>query len=89
MTYKECPISFRLKHDKIYISYDETIIEKHKKLYDLKNNRILGLDLNPNYIGLSILKFDINNDFQILHKEVFDISKLQSNGSKNKVKFEL
>ena len=89
MTYKKCPISFRLKHNKIYISYDETIIEKHKKIYNLKDNRILGLDLNPNYIGLSILKFDLTNNFQILHKEVFNISKLQSNGSKNKVKFEL
>lgn len=89
MTNKECPISFRLKNDKMFISYDETIIEKNKKLNDLKQNRILGIDLNPNFIGLSILKFNENNDFQVLLKEVFDITQLQANGSKNKVKFEL
>ena len=89
MMNKECPISFRIKHDKIFISYDETIIEKHKRLNDLKQNRILGIDLNPNFIGLSILKFDDKDDFQVLFKEVFDLTQLQNEGSKNKVKFEL
>lgn len=63
MLNKKCPISFRIKHDKVYVSYDETIVEMHKKLHDLKSNRILGIDLNPNFIGLSILKFDINDQF--------------------------
>ena len=89
MLNNESPVSFRIKNDKVFISYDEAIVEKNKKLNDLKQNRILGIDLNPNFIGLSILKFDDNNNFQVLLKEVFDISQLQFNGSKNKVKFEL
>ena len=89
MINKECPISFRIKNNKIIITYDETFIEKNKSLYDLKQNRILGIDLNPNFIGLSILKFNKKNDFQILFKEVFNITQLQQFGSKNKVKFEL
>ena len=76
MLNKECPISFRIKKDKIFISYDETIIEKNKRLLDLKENRILGIDMNPNFIGLSILKFEKNDTFNILFKEVFDISEL-------------
>ena len=86
---RESPISFRIKKNKVFISYDETIVEKSKKLNDLKQNRILGIDLNPNFIGLSILKFDNKNIFQVLLKEVFDITKLQTNGSNDKVKFEL
>lgn len=89
MLSKECPISFRIKNGKVFISYDETIIEKKRRLQDLKQDRILGIDLNPNFIGLSILKFDIKRNFQILHKEVFDVSQLQAHGSKNKVRFEL
>ena len=89
MENRKCPISVRIKANRIFISYDETSIEEKKHLHNLKNNRVLGIDLNPNFIGLSILKFDCQDNFQILHKEVFDISELQSNGSKNKVKFEL
>ena len=60
---KECPVSFRIKGNRALISYDETIVEKNRRLSDLKDNRVLGIDLNPNYIGLSILKFDKNNEF--------------------------
>ena len=84
-----CSISFRLKNNKIYISYNEQIIEKQKKFNNLKNNRVLGIDLNPNFIGLSILKFNEKDNFDILRKEVFDILELQNTGTKNKVKFEL
>ena len=62
----------------MFISYDETIIEKHKRLNDLRQNRILGIDLNPNFIGLSILKFNDKDDFQVLFKEVFDLTQLQN-----------
>lgn len=73
----------------MYIAYDEQVVEKHKRLKDLKQDRILGIDLNPNFIGLSVLKFSKDDNFQVLLKEVFDITKLQSNGTKDKVKFEL
>lgn len=89
MINKLCPISFRLKNNRIYISYDQSIIEHEHKLYNLKQNRVLGIDLNPNYIGLSILKFNNDNTFNVLNKEVFNITQLQNVGSKNKVKFEL
>lgn len=73
MINKECPISFRIKNNKVFISYDEKAVEKDKHIKDLHQDRILGIDLNPNYIGLSVLKFR-NNDFQVLFKEVFDLS---------------
>lgn len=63
MLNKESPVSFRIKNDKVFISYDETVVEKNKKLNNLKQNRILGIDLNPNFIGLSILKFNEKNNF--------------------------
>lgn len=42
----------------------------------MKANRVLGLDLNPNYIGLSIIEFDKNDEFKVLHKRVFDLTNL-------------
>ena len=89
MQNKSAPISFRIRDDKLYISYDETLIEKEKQFKNLKQNRILGLDLNPNYIGVSVLEFDDNDKFKIIHKKVFDITELNEYGNKNKTKYEL
>ena len=76
---------------KLYIIFDECKLE-YEKYTDLKTNRIIGIDLNPNAIGLSILEFDKNNSesFKVLHKEVIDTYKLNRKTiSNNKRKFEL
>lgn len=93
-------VAFRIKNDFIYISIDEASLNLKEKFKNLKQNRVLGLDLNPNYIGLSILEFNKNDQFKILHKQVFDLSNLNVTSKKsssdkvskylnNKRKFEL
>ena len=89
MENKVSPVSFRIKNDNLYISYDESIIEQYKRFKGLKQNRILGIDLNPNYIGLSILEFDSKDEFKVTHKRVYDLSELNESETTNKVKFEL
>lgn len=88
MSEKKIPVTIRLKKDKIYLSYDEKIVEKEKQFKGLFANRVLGIDLNPNYFGISILEFNKNDNFKVLHKEVINMTKLQKK-SKNKVHFEL
>ena len=88
MEEKKTPITVRLKNDRIYLTYDEKIVEKEKQFKNLKSNRVLGIDLNPNYFGISIIEFDNNNEFKVIHKEVIDLEELQSK-SKNKIHFEL
>ena len=88
MEEKKTPITVRLKNDRIYLTYDEKIVEKEKQFKGLKSNRVLGIDLNPNYFGISIIEFDNNNEFKILYKEAIDVSELQSE-SKNKIHFEI
>ena len=89
MRNKQSPVSFRIKNDNLYITYDETVIESFKKFKELKSNRILGIDLNPNYIGLSVLEFDDKDEFKIIHKRVYDLSELNDNASTNKVRYEI
>ena len=55
---KKIPVTIRLKKDKVYLTYDEKIVEKEKQFKNLFQNRILGIDLNPNYFGISILEFN-------------------------------
>lgn len=88
MSEKKIPVTFRLKKDKIYLSYDEKIVEKEKQFRNLFQNRVLGIDLNPNYFGISIIEFNQKDKFKVLYKEVIDLTELQKK-SKNKVHFEL
>ena len=57
MNEKKIPISVKVKNDNIYFTYDEKIVEKEKQFKDLKSNRVLGIDLNSNYFGISIIEF--------------------------------
>ena len=83
------PVTFGIKNDNLYIPYDESVIEKEKQFSNLKDNRILGIDLNPEYIGFSILEFNDKDEFKILHKELIELTDLQDQDNRNKVKFEL
>ena len=76
MVEKKLPITFILKKDKVHLSYDEKVVEKEKQFKGLFQNRILGIDLNPNYFGISILEFNHKDKFKILHKEVIDLNEL-------------
>lgn len=87
MENRTIPVTVKYKNRNIYITFDEGLLSK-KKQTGLFSNRILGIDLNPNYIGLSVLEFDKNDGFSVMHKEVYDLSLLQRRG-KNKAKHEL
>ena len=93
-------VTFKIKDDYVFITYDESKINLNEKFKDLKTNRVIGLDLNPNYIGLSVLEFNKNDEFKVLYKQGFDLSNLNVTSKKsstdksskyltNKRKFEL
>ena len=87
---KNATVSVRLNNDYIWITYDEKLLCNSVKFNKLKDNRILGLDLNPNYIGLSVIEFDKEDKFEVLHKQVFDLKKLtDKNVSNNKRQYEI
>ena len=88
MSEKKIPVTIRLKKDHIYLSYDEKIVEKEKQFKNLFKNRVLGIDLNPNYFGISIIEFNHQDKYKVIHKEVIDLNELQKQ-SKNKIHHEL
>ena len=76
MSEKKIPITIRLKKDHIYLSYDEKIVENYRKFHNLFQNRVLGIDLNSNYFGISIIEFNHQDKYKVIHKEVIDVSEL-------------
>ena len=97
---KQLTLTVSLNNEYIWLTFDESLLNLQEKFQNLKSNRVLGIDLNPNYIGLSILEFNKNDEFKVLHKQVFDLSALNVTSKKsskdksskyltNKRKFEL
>ena len=74
-------VSVKLSDKYVWLTYDESLIydSRYKSLH---SKRVLGIDMNPNYIGLSVIEFDKNDEFKVLHKRVFDLSKLTISSGK-------
>lgn len=72
---KKMPVTVKFTGNHLYLTYDESLI--YNEAYKgLKHNRVLGIDMNPNYIGVSVIEFGKNDEFKVLHKEVFDLTAL-------------
>ena len=80
---KQITVTVSFNNEYVWISFDESLLKLEEEFKDLKKNRIIGLDLNPNYIGLSVLEFDKNDNFKILYKQVFDFTKLNQKSGKS------
>lgn len=82
--YNSTPITYKLGKDFIYISFDESILKE--KDHEFVENRIAGLDINPNYIAFTIKDYKTDS---IVFKSVFDICELNKTNNKNKKDYEV
>lgn len=73
---KQIPYTIKLNNNFIWITFDESILKE--QVTETQENRCLSIDLNPNYIGYSILEFDKNKEFKVINSGVFDITKLNT-----------
>lgn len=78
----EIAITIHLTKDFICLTFDDTKLATCNFI-NLKYNRVLGIDMNPNYIGVSIIEFDKNDEFKVLEKQVFDLTKLTTKSGKS------
>ncbi|MBR4792550.1 MAG: hypothetical protein IK038_02685 [Bacteroidaceae bacterium] len=80
-TQKKMPVTVKFTDKHLYLTYNESLI--YNGAYkELKSNRVLGIDMNPNYIGVSVIEFDKNDEFRVLHKEVYDLTGLTKSSGK-------
>lgn len=81
---KEFSIAIVLNNDYITFCYDEEKLNGNNYFYqNLKSNRVLGIDQNPNYIGLSVIEFIDDINFKVICKQVFDLSRLTKKSGKS------
>lgn len=80
--------TLRLSEEYINISFDEKILKKNTQR-EIIGDRLCSLDLNPNYIGLTVIDHKSENEKNIVYKEIIDLSKNNHRRSnKNKSKHE-
>ena len=60
------PISYKLDLDYVYISFDESKVFEKKVKLKSKKNRILAVDMNPNYIGWSVVDWMNEREFNVI-----------------------
>ena len=71
---KEIKITYKLDSSYIYISFDEQDIYNFN--YQKMENRIISIDLNPNYIGYSIVDWKSSSKFKVITSGVHSIKHL-------------
>ena len=78
---KGCPITISMTSEYICFSFEDVSVEKVSKSI---HSRYAGIDLNPNYVGVSI--FD---GTKLIASKIYSMKNLTSkNGSDNKLEFE-
>ncbi len=71
---KEIKIAYKLDLEYIYVIFEETDIYNYETKFI--KNRVLSLDLNPNYIGWSIVDWKSENEFDVIKTGIYSIKKL-------------
>lgn len=85
---KQCPITVNLSKEYVIFSIDEKIIQERVSQKDVKRNRILSIDSNPQFVGIVIADYESEFKKKVIHKEVIDLKSLEK-VSTNKRHYEI
>lgn len=73
---KDLTISYKLSKDHIWISFDEKELYTNKITYKGIENRVMAVDINPNYVGWSIVDWKSSSEFEVVKSGVVSIKTL-------------
>ena len=62
----DIPITYRLDTKSVYISFDLNKLKHNLKVQEKIKDRVFGIDLNPNYIGYSVVDWKSDGTYKII-----------------------
>lgn len=71
---KAIPITYKLDKKCIYISFDYSSITNYG--YKVKENRVIAIDMNPNYLGYSVVDWKDSEHYQVIESGSFSLKAL-------------
>ena len=63
---KSIPITYKLDTKSVYISFDLNKLKHSLKMQNIVKDRVFGIDLNPNYIGYSVVDWKNDGTYKII-----------------------
>ena len=80
---RKITLTYKLSNEYVWISYDE------KTISDIEtpkiNNRVFAIDMNPNYVGWSIVDWKSSSVFRIVKEGIISIKELNDYDNKQKI----
>ena len=80
---RKITLTYKLSSEYIWISYDEKLVTNIET--PKINNRIFAIDMNPNYIGWSIVDWKSSSNFRIVKEGIISIKELNDYDNKQKI----
>ena len=80
---KKVTITYNLSNEYVWISYDEKTVNNIET--PKINNRVFAIDMNPNYIGWSIVDWKSSSVFKIVKEGIISIKELNDYDNKQKI----
>ena len=72
----DTPLTYKIDTNYIYITFDESIVLSSNLNLKQVTNRVLSLDLNPNYIGWSITDWKSSSEFNVIKSGVYSFKNI-------------
>ena len=71
---KKVTLTYKLSSEYVWISYDEKLVTNIET--SKIKNRVFAIDMNPNYIGWSIVEWKSSSNFKIVKEGIISIKEL-------------
>ena len=71
---KQVAITYKLDLDYVYLTFDYNLLKTYT--YEVKPNRVIAIDLNPNSIGWSIVDWLSENKYNVIQSGNFSLKPL-------------
>lgn len=75
-TQKKLPIDFKLNLDYVYISFDLSKLKSERIASEKIKDRYFSVDMNPNYIGYTVIDWAHSHNYKIVDKGAFSLKDL-------------
>ena len=75
---KKIPIDFKLDLDYVYISFDLNKLKSEKVISDKIKDRYFAIDMNPNYVGYSVIEWYDEKEYKIIDKGAISLKDLNN-----------
>ena len=80
---KKATITYKLSSEYVWISYDEKLVTNIET--PKIKNRVFAIDMNPNYVGWSIVDWKSSSTFRIVKEGIISIKELNDYDNKQKI----